>query len=516
MNMNGPLPQNIEAEQAVLGAILIDGDVLNQVVEILDDNDFYRESHKKIFREMIEFDRENNPIDVFTIYNYLKGKGQLLEEVGESSYLTYLTELVPSVENVSYYARLVKEKSNDRKLAIKSIEVATELQSDKPNKRTATELLDGFHKLEEEIIENNLDTKLQLTSLSEQENPGEREWLLNKAIPLNFPSLIYADGGQGKSYLGLLLGTQAALGSKSFANLKFQDKESKVLILDFELDINEITRRAYQIANGLDLLKPPQNLFYKALSISLPKFLPTLKQIIKKHKIDFLIIDSLGAGGLDPEKPMSVIEMLTEIKNLGITSLLIDHQSKMQSQDNYNSKTPFGSVYKTNLVRSVFQLSPIKKIERGVSLMLNHKKSNFGPLIDDIVFDMTFEFDKVLFTKSESLSPEEEDMKAIWEVMQENISNGTENYLSSLMESCRKLGIGKDKLRKLLGKGEGHCWDKSPRNKQGGGFNYEPSEKFTSLRPIYISENSKTSLNADSNNGWDTESEQFIEEVENL
>jgi len=516
MNIDNPLPQNTEAEQTVLGAILIDGDIFDQVAEILKVDDFYKESHKKIYREMIEVNRENDPIDTFTIYDRLKDKGNTWEEIGGSGYITYLTELVPSTENVNYYAKLVKDKSNDRKLAIKSIETVMELQSDKHNKKTAIELLSEFQKLEEVILESNPDTKLQLTNLSEQENPGPREWLLDNAIPLNFPSLFYADGGLGKSYLGLLLGTQATLGSQSFTGLQFLDKKCNVLFLDFELDVNEITRRAYQIANGLDLLRPPKNLFYKAPGTSLPKFLPTLKQIIKKYKIDFLIVDSLGAGGLDPENPMSVIVMLTYIKNLGITSLLIDHQSKMQYQDNYNSKTPFGSVYKTNLVRSVFQLSPIKKIDRGVTLMLNHKKSNFGPLLDDIVFDMTFDQDRVLFTKSESLSPEEEDMKGIWEVMQENILNHEENYLSSLIEPCRKLGIGKDKLRKLLEKGEGHCWDKRPRNKQGGGFDYEPSEKFTSLRPIYISENSKTSLNADSNTDWDTESEQFIEEVENL
>jgi len=514
--MNKPLPQNIEAEQLVLGAVLIDDDLLNQATDILDVDDFYRESHKKIFREMIEMNSENIPIDVFTIYEQMKAKGALLEDVGGSPYLTHLTELVPSTENISYYTRLVKEKSNDRKLAIKSIDAAYELQSDKPNKKTTAEILSEFHKLEEEILESNHDTKLQLSKLSDQEKPGEREWLLNKAIPLNFPSLIYADGGLGKSYWALLLGILATLGSQSFSGLKFLDTKFRVLFLDFELDINEITRRAYQIANGLDLLRPPQNLFYKSPRISLPRFMPTLKQLIKKHKIDFLIIDSLGAGGLDPENPMSVIVMLTDIKNLGITSLLIDHQSKMQSQDNYNSKTPYGSVYKTNLVRSVFQLSPIKKIERGASLMLNHKKSNFGPLIDDIVFDMTFDQDRVLFTKSESLTPEEEDMKAIWEVIQENISNNIENTQSNLIESCKKLAIGKDKVRKLLEKGEGYCLDKKPRKKQGGGYIYDPYEKFASLRPIYIPENSKPSLNADSNTDWDTESEQFIEEVENL
>ena len=82
--------------------------------------------------------------------------------------------------------------------------------------------------------------------------------------------------------------------------------------------------------------------------------------------------------------------------------------------------------------------------------------------------------------------------------------------------SCKKLGIGKDKLRKLLEKGEGTNWDKHTRNKRGGGYLYDPFSKFSSLRPIYIPENSKTSPNMESGNDWDAETEQFLNEVESI
>jgi len=509
-----PLPNNVEAEQAVLGAILIDDDVLNQVTEILVVDNFYKESHKRIFREMVEMNSENKPIDVFTIYEQMQANGNLLEDVGGSSYLTYLTELVPSAENVNYYAKLVKEKSNDRELVIKSIEVATELQSDKPNKKTATELLEDFHKLGDEISESNHDSKFQLIKLSEQPKPtAKREWLLDRAIPLNFPSLIYADGGIGKSYLGLLWAILATLGGQIFLNLKFSNTKFKVLFLDFELDISEITRRAYQIASGLNLSKLPEHLYYQAPGMSLPRFMSTLKQLIKKYKIDFIIIDSIGAGGVDPLEQNSVIEFFNATRNLGITSLLIDHQAKLQSQDNYNQKTAFGSVYKFNLSRSVFQLARINKIDRGVSLMLSHKKANFGELLENLTFDMVFDSDRVLFTESQSLTPEEEDIKAIWEVMHENKINDIENYLSTLMEPCKKLGIGKDKLRRLLEKGDNITWDKKTRNKQGGGYLYEPKIEFASLRPIYISDNSTSSPKVGHSNGWNAESEHFLKEV---
>ena len=118
------LPQNLEAEQAVLGAILIESSAINQVMEILTADDFYKEAHRKIYNAMIDLDRDNKPIDLLTLFDYLKGNGNLLEEVGESSYLTYLTEIVPATENVSYYAKLVKEKSIIRNLVMAASDIA--------------------------------------------------------------------------------------------------------------------------------------------------------------------------------------------------------------------------------------------------------------------------------------------------------------------------------------------------------------------------------------------------------
>ena len=119
-----PLPQNIEAEQAVLGSILLESAVINQVLEILIPEDFYKDAHRKIFIAMIDLDKDNKPIDLLTLFDHLKANGNLLEEVGESSYLTYLTELVPTTDNVDYYAKLVKEKSIVRNLVMAATDIA--------------------------------------------------------------------------------------------------------------------------------------------------------------------------------------------------------------------------------------------------------------------------------------------------------------------------------------------------------------------------------------------------------
>ena len=130
MELSRPLPQNLEAEQAVLGALIIEGSLINQVLEILTTEDFYKDSHKKIISAMIDLDRDSKPIDLLTVFEFLKAKGQLLEDVGGSNYLTYLTEIVPTTANIGYYAQIVKEKSILRNLVVTASDIAKESHED--------------------------------------------------------------------------------------------------------------------------------------------------------------------------------------------------------------------------------------------------------------------------------------------------------------------------------------------------------------------------------------------------
>jgi len=117
-------PANPEAEQSVLGAILLRPAVLDEVADILSANDFYREAHRKIFRVMMELYLKNEPVDMVTVNNLLKERGQL-EEVGGPLFLTGLSEHVGIAANASYYARIVKEKAKLRRLLAASQEIAT-------------------------------------------------------------------------------------------------------------------------------------------------------------------------------------------------------------------------------------------------------------------------------------------------------------------------------------------------------------------------------------------------------
>ena len=118
-------PQNLEAEQAVLGAVLLQGEALITAMERVRSEDFYTAEHQQIFDAMVELGEAGQPIDLVTLTAYLQDHQQL-EGIGGVSYLAKLVGGVPTAANVDYYAQIVEEKSMLRRL----IRTATEIVTD--------------------------------------------------------------------------------------------------------------------------------------------------------------------------------------------------------------------------------------------------------------------------------------------------------------------------------------------------------------------------------------------------
>lgn len=125
-------PQNIEAEQSVLGAILLDNDAVNQAIEILTAEDFYRESHREIFRAMVALSERNQPVDAITLTDALRTAG-VLEAVGGAGYIAELAACVPTAANAGHYARIVREKALLRSLASIATDIASGAYDSPPN-----------------------------------------------------------------------------------------------------------------------------------------------------------------------------------------------------------------------------------------------------------------------------------------------------------------------------------------------------------------------------------------------
>jgi replicative DNA helicase len=115
-------PQSIEAEQGVLGSMLLERDAIARVVEMLRGEDFYREAHRRIYDAMVDLFERGEPVDLITVTDRLKARGQL-EDVGGAAYVTSLLDAVPTAANVEYYARLVLQKSLLRQLIAAGTEI---------------------------------------------------------------------------------------------------------------------------------------------------------------------------------------------------------------------------------------------------------------------------------------------------------------------------------------------------------------------------------------------------------
>jgi replicative DNA helicase len=116
-------PQSVDAEESVLGAILLDNTAIDRVTGLLQPEDFYRESHRKIFRAMQALADRSEPADLVTLGDLLRTRGEL-SDVGGAAYLAELAERVPTAANVTHYARMVRDKAVLRNLITTATSIA--------------------------------------------------------------------------------------------------------------------------------------------------------------------------------------------------------------------------------------------------------------------------------------------------------------------------------------------------------------------------------------------------------
>ncbi len=145
-------PQSLEAEQSVLGAVLLENNSLLKCLDIITDSDFYRESHRRIFTAMLDLFDKSEAIDLVTVGETLQRTGGL-DMVGGASYLATLASQVPTAANVMYHAKIVREKALLRALLMTSTNIASKVYEDAEQ---ADELLDFAEKTIFEISDKRI------------------------------------------------------------------------------------------------------------------------------------------------------------------------------------------------------------------------------------------------------------------------------------------------------------------------------------------------------------------------
>jgi hypothetical protein len=208
-------PQNLEAESSTLGGILLENESIKPVLEIVRPEDFYRHSHQKIFRAMIELSERREPVDLITLSDFLKGKNEL-EAVGGSAYLAALADFVPTAANVAYYARIVHNKAVLRSLITVATKVATRGYEEQDN---IEELLSILKKGTSDIeSRNGTQEKHRFTLLPVKDilaaDDTETSWQWEGILPEGGMSLCVAKPKVGKTTLALNLAVAVARGTE--------------------------------------------------------------------------------------------------------------------------------------------------------------------------------------------------------------------------------------------------------------------------------------------------------------
>ena len=312
-------PHNMDAEQAILAGILINNDAMNQVMDILSPEDFYREANAHLFEGMIDLYNNNEPIDLVTLSQHLKEKN-LLEEVGGNEYLASLVEAVSTSAGITYHAEIARDLSVRRKLIGQCSLIS---ESCFQNWQKTDELLDqaeqSIFDIAEEKIGEGFATMEEVVkgSFKKLESVAEYEGFVT-GVPTDFQDfdrltaglqptdLIIVAGrpSMGKTALALNIGYNAAAKTKkavAIFSLEMADLQLGLRLLGFHsgIDATKLRTGSLRDTDWMKLTESANTLSELPLFIDDTSGLSVLemkakcRRLIKKQDICLVIIDYL-------------------------------------------------------------------------------------------------------------------------------------------------------------------------------------------------------------------------------
>lgn len=312
------MPQALELEEAVIGALLVDRDGFPSVVEILNESTFYKDSHRTIYSVMSDLFEKSQPIDLLTVHEALK-KTKQLEEIGGLNYLLELSNRVASAANLEYHARIVQQKYIQREL----IRVSNEsIKNSYEDEKDIFELLDDAERNLYEITDGNLSTSYEKLSAVAAKARKEIEAMSLKGdsitgVPTGFDDLdnltsgwqrsdliiIAARPGMGKTAFTLSLARNAALAGKGVAifSLEMANTQLALRIISMESDINSRTLRNGQLNeqehsrmnSALDRMSELPIFIDDTPGINIFELRAKCRRLKQNHDIEMIVIDYL-------------------------------------------------------------------------------------------------------------------------------------------------------------------------------------------------------------------------------
>jgi replicative DNA helicase len=252
-------PQNIEAESALLGALLIDKDAVIKIADILTPDDFYRNDHGQVFEAILELFEKQTPVDLVTLTDRLESQKKL-DNIGGSSYLASLVNGVSSAANITHYANIIREKSILRRLISASSEI-TEIGFSE--NQTIAEVMDQSERLlfsvsQKYLKDRFIPIKDILAEAFDRIDKIHRDKGALRGVPTGFRDLDHKLAGLQKSDL-IIIAARPSMGKTSFAlniaeNIAVEEK-IPVAIFSLEMSKEQLVERLLSSQSGIDSWK---------------------------------------------------------------------------------------------------------------------------------------------------------------------------------------------------------------------------------------------------------------------
>jgi replicative DNA helicase len=345
VTLERPLPHNIEAERAVLGAILLDSALCNQAVELLKRDDFFLDSHRRIFDKMIVLSETARVIDLITLQEELNRAGEM-EQVGGMAYIASLLDGAVRTSNIEHYAKIIKGKSVFRRLISASNQIIyTCMEQDgEPD-----EVLDSAEKLIFEIADDRIRTgfvsiaEVARYQLELVEKMAERPQMMT-GVPTGFTELdrltnglqpadlivIAARPSAGKTALGLSVAQNAAIAAQKVIGIFSLEMTKEALVgrmLCSEAHVDAHRLRGgflnrdewARLAAGLQKLAEARIFIDDSAGISILEMRAKARRLKAEHGLDLLIVDYMqlmrGRGRVE-NRQQEVSQISRDLKAL--------------------------------------------------------------------------------------------------------------------------------------------------------------------------------------------------------
>lgn len=418
-------PQAIEAEQSILGSMMLDNKIIDDIGTELNSKDFYRNDHRLIFNEIMSLDERGEAVDVVTVSESLTHQGQL-DTAGGLAYLGALAQNTPNTGNVKSYAKIVRERAILRRLIDSANDIIQKAYQ--PDGRTPEEVLDYAESVIFEIAKNNDTAKVGFRRINVllTEAVDRIEELFNSdslvtGVPTGFVDLDRKTSGLQGGDLVIVAG-RPSMGKTSFAMNMVENAaisaDLPVAVFSMEMPGAQLASRMLASLSRVDagLIRTGQ-----LKSEDWPKITSAVSLLQDKHVY------------IDDTPSMSPIEVRTRARRLaaehehGLGMVMIDYLQLMRGNDGAGSENRTLEI--SNITRSLKGLAKELDCPVVVLSQLNRsleQRPNKRPLMSDLRESGAIEQDAdvILFVYRHERYEPETDQKGTAEIIIGKQRNG--------------------------------------------------------------------------------------------